>query len=107
MGLFGPSLQEQLKSIIQETNGYVQSVQYTIKLAGDISELSMYDINKLRTFGQQIVIGMNQVASIIEKKQSLMLCMVPGFEGPVTCMAWMTWIMQWFNCFENQFKAYL
>lgn len=107
MGLFGPSLTEQLRSIVQETNRYVQSVQSTIRATGDISKLSIHDINRLRTLGQQIIIGMNRVSSVVEKKQSLMLSMVPGFEGPVTCMAWMSWIMQWFNCFENQFKPYL
>lgn len=107
MGLFGPSLEEQLKSIVSETNEYVQSVQSIIKTTGDISKLSSYDINRLRTFGQQILIGINKVSSVVEKKQSLMFCMVSGFYGPVTCMAWMSWIMQWFNCFENQFKPYL
>jgi hypothetical protein len=107
MGLFGPSLSEQLKSIVQETNGYIQSVQSIVGATGDISRLSAYEINRLRTLGQQILLGMNNVSSVIEKKQSLMLSMVPGFYGQVTCMAWMSWAMQWFSSFENQFKPYL
>lgn len=107
MGLFGPSQSEQLKSIIQETNGYIQAAQSIIRNSGSISNLSMYDKSRLRTLGQQILFGMNGVSSIIEKKRSLMLSMVPGFEGPVTCMAWMQWAMQWFNSFDNQVKPYL
>lgn len=107
MGLFGPSLSEQLKDIVQETNGYIQSVQSIIRTAGDISKLSRYDIERLRVLGQQIILKMHKVSSIVEKKQSLMLSMVPGFEGPVTCMAWMSWAMQWFSAFERQFEPYL
>lgn len=107
MGLFGPSQSEQLKSIIEETNGYVQSAQSIIRNSGSISNLSMYDKSRLRTLGQQILFGMNGVSSIIEKKRSLMLSMVPGFEGPVTCMAWMSWIMQWFDCFDRDMRQYL
>ena len=107
MGLFGPSQSEQLKSIIQETNGYVQTAQSIVRDAGGISNLSMDDKNRLRTLGQQILFGMNRVSSIIEKKRSLMLSMVPGFEGPVTCMAWMQWAMQWFDCFDRDMRRIL
>lgn len=107
MGLFGPSLGEQLNTIVRETNGYVQSAQCIVRNAGSISNLSMYDKNRLRTLGQQILFGMNSASSIIEKKRSLMLSMVPGFEGPVTGIAWMSWIMQWFDSFDKDMRQYL
>lgn len=108
MGLFGNSRQSELRDYVRQVNTYIQSViDIYDRVKGDSSKLDSSDINTLRILGHQILIEMNNVSNLVEKDRSLISTSVYGFSGKVSCMAWMSWAMQWFNSFENQFKPYL
>jgi hypothetical protein len=99
---------ERLSSVISEANNQVRRIQQILSHAQNSpSELSYSDKSEMKELAKKFLINMNNVSAIIEPNQSLMMEMVPGFEGPVPAFTWMMWAMQWFERFSHTMKPLL
>lgn len=99
---------EQLNIVIGEANNQVRRIQQIMSHAqNNPYKLSYSDKSEIKELAKKFLLNMNSVSTIVEPNQSLMMEMVPGFEGPVPAFTWMMWAMQWFDSFERSMKPIL
>ena len=94
--------------MIGEANNQVRRIQQIMSHAqNNPSKLSYSDKSEMKELAKKFLLNMNSVSTIVEPNQSLMMEMVPGFEGPVPAFTWMMWAMQWFDSFDRSMKPIL
>lgn len=99
---------EELSFVINEANNQVRRIQQIMRQANNNpSNLSYSAKSEIKELAKKFLLNMNNVSTIIEPNQSLMMEMVPGFEGSIPAFTWMMWAMQWFDSFERSMKPIL